>query len=116
MSTRALVGLADIDDSKIAYIYVHFDGYPEGLGKTLAEHYSSTPAVEALIALGDASTVQATLDASVFYHRDRGEALAQTRARRVVQREWQAEMHRRGAVYAYLWSPRSQQWLIEERR
>ena len=39
MSTNALVAVKEGDSN--TGIYVHWDGYPEALGKTLIEHYNT---------------------------------------------------------------------------
>jgi hypothetical protein len=40
MATRALIGYLD-EDRNFTCTYNHYDGYPEGLGKTLKDHYNS---------------------------------------------------------------------------
>ena len=40
MATRALIGFLD-DDKQLVGTYNHYDGYPEGLGKTLIKVSSS---------------------------------------------------------------------------
>lgn len=42
-------------------IYCHWDGYPTHNGKILLEHYNSQERVEALIALGDLSSLRENL-------------------------------------------------------
>ena len=56
MSTRCRIGLKRADDS-IRSIYCHFDGYPEGVGKILKEHYDTLSKVKELLKLGDISTL-----------------------------------------------------------
>jgi hypothetical protein len=46
MSTRSMIGIQQ-EDGKIEAIYCHYDGYPEGVGQTLADHYQTTDKVEA---------------------------------------------------------------------
>ncbi len=68
-------------------IYCHWDGYLEGVGRTLFDHYTSQKQVEELVAPGDMSACYAscskpkghTFDTPVkgycvYYGRDRGEA------------------------------------------
>ena len=55
MSTRSRIGIVRGD--KVESIYCHFDGYPEGVGATLAEHWTTTEEVEALMSLGDLSAL-----------------------------------------------------------
>ena len=54
MSTRARIGILLPDDS-ILSVYHHFDGYPEGLGVTLKEHYNTYDKVAELIDGGNMS-------------------------------------------------------------
>lgn len=37
MSTRSYVGIEN-EDHSVDYIYIHFDGYPQGVGRELIEH------------------------------------------------------------------------------
>lgn len=87
MSTRSHVGIKE--GGKFKYIYVHFDGYPTGVGATLRKHYTDPKKVEQLISLGDCSVLGDVLEperesfdydskvlnenGSMFYGRDRGE-------------------------------------------
>jgi hypothetical protein len=86
-STRSFVGIED-NSGKIKYIYVHYDGYLKGLGKTLLDHYADEKKIKKMISLGDASSIGKELEpekgqehtfnnpikgVSVFYKRDRGE-------------------------------------------
>jgi hypothetical protein len=64
MGTRSLVGVMVGD--KCRAIYVHWDGYLDGVGAALQD-YTTQAEVEALIAPGDRST----LDSG--YYADRGE-------------------------------------------
>lgn len=55
MSTRSLIG---IKQGKLyKYIYCHFDGYPEGIGKELKTYYNSKKLAEDLINLGDLESI-----------------------------------------------------------
>ena len=54
MSTRARIGILLPDDS-ILSVYHHFDGYPEGLGVKLKEHYNTYEKVAELIDGGNMS-------------------------------------------------------------
>ena len=65
MSTRSHIGIKD--SRGITGVYCHFDGYPEGVGKTLLENYDTEEKVNALIAEGDMSSLGATLEECKFY-------------------------------------------------
>lgn len=77
-----------METGKVRSVYCHFDGYPEGVGKTLVEHYQDREKVEKLIGLGALSVLGETIGRKVkfdgfkdtgrqclAYHRDRGEPL-----------------------------------------
>lgn len=85
MGTRSRVGVMHGDKCKS--IYVHWDGYLSGVGKTLLEHYDSAKANH-LVALGDVSSLDRNVEipegvehlfeipangVTTFYGRDRGE-------------------------------------------
>jgi hypothetical protein len=91
MSTRSRIGIQD-KNGTIRSIYCHFDGYPDGVGATLIDHYSNRQKLNMLINLGDISILEenvATMDehsfnnpkkgVTVAYHRDRGEELRRAR-------------------------------------
>lgn len=89
MSTRARVGITIPEG--IESIYVHFDGYPEGVGQKLLDHWTEADKVRQLIDLGDLSQLgeeigekhdfdtyygsrpEAELAMCLAYGRDRGE-------------------------------------------
>lgn len=77
MSTRSRIGVR-LSDGKIKSIYCHFDGYPEGVGRTLTKHYTDPKKVEDLIALGDISVL------GTFYDKE----LAKKAWEKQYDREW----------------------------
>lgn len=54
------------DSTKVIRIYHHWDGYPDGVGKTLLEEFNSYEKAINLIAFGDASDINGTT--AVFYN------------------------------------------------
>lgn len=54
------------DSTKVIRIYHHWDGYPDGVGKTLLEEFNSYDKAINLIAFGDASDINGTN--AVFYN------------------------------------------------
>ena len=60
MATRSTIAIQE-NDLTIRAIYCHWDGYPEGVGATLAEYYNSKEQAEALINLGGFSSLHETL-------------------------------------------------------
>jgi hypothetical protein len=85
MATPSRIGIEN-ENGSITSIYCHHDGYPDGVGATLKEHYTDRQKLRMLINLGDISILGehvATMDEHTFdnrkegvtvaYHRDRGE-------------------------------------------
>jgi len=56
MATRSTIAL-EYADGTIHQIYCHWDGYFEGVGKTLLKHYTDPFKVRELIDLGDISSL-----------------------------------------------------------
>lgn len=85
MSTHSLIAKA-VGEGRCRAIY-YFDGYPEGTGKTLLDHYASPEKVDALIGLGDISCLKEEVEAdgedkehcTLAYARDYGEVLRPAR-------------------------------------
>jgi hypothetical protein len=77
MATRSRIAIENQDGS-VTSIYCHWDGYTSGVGKTLEKWYTTQEKVEALIELGDISSLDMTPMSTVAYARDRGEDLNQT--------------------------------------
>lgn len=86
MSTRSAI----ITKTKDGYsgVYCHWDGYLEGVGHTLRDHYTDDKKVQELIALGEISILGERVGpinhhsfnipeagTTLAYHRDRGEPL-----------------------------------------
>lgn len=75
MSTHAAIA-RKLDDGTFEAIYCHHDGYPEGVGATLAIHYSgedNRERVEQLFANGGMSILGISINDCVFYASDRDE-------------------------------------------
>lgn len=54
MATRSNIGILN-EDGTITAIYCHWDGYPEGVGLTLVNHYQDEDKVRELLSLGSLS-------------------------------------------------------------
>jgi hypothetical protein len=76
MSTRSRIAIENQNGS-VTSIYCHFDGYISGVGKLLKEYYTTQAKVEALIELGDISSLDTTPSSTSAYHRDRNEEFSQ---------------------------------------
>lgn len=72
MSTRSAIGYKDTDGT-VKAIYCHFDGYPNGVGKTLRKYYNSIDKAKELVSMGSISTLSNSIKNTTFYHRDMGE-------------------------------------------
>ncbi len=71
MSTRSNIAIED-EKGKIHAIYVHSDGYPNGVGHCLLENYNSFKLAKDLFQFGNASSLGSTLKECSFYERDWG--------------------------------------------
>ena len=60
MGTRSTIAKENADGT-ITSIYCHWDGYPEGVGQTLADHYTDPTKIDQLLALGDLSILDAEI-------------------------------------------------------
>ena len=87
MATRSTISVLQ-PNGLIHSIYCHWDGYIEGVGKTLKEHYNTFEKANELIALGSLSSLHEMLstndehsfenpkeNVTIAYHRDRDEEL-----------------------------------------
>ena len=86
MSTRSDI-IAKCSDGTWARIYCHFDGYLSGVGAMLLANYTTQEKVDGLMALGDISVLEASIEKpdghlfdlpvaghTIAYGRDRGES------------------------------------------
>lgn len=84
MGTPCAVGRQNTDGT-VTYILVNYDGYPTGAGATLVEHWTDPAKIDALMELGDLSSLGTEIgekqnfdkpsnpDWCKAYGRDRGE-------------------------------------------
>ena len=93
MATRSNIGIVN-DGGSVTGIYVHWDGYPEYVGKILLNHYNTSGIVCELMDLGDLSSLNANLycednnhsfnnpvdGVCVAFGRDRGEKNADSKS------------------------------------
>jgi hypothetical protein len=56
MATRSTIAIEN-NDGTVSQVYCHWDGYLEGVGKTLLDHYDTREAVEKLLAGGSISSL-----------------------------------------------------------
>jgi hypothetical protein len=124
MATRCRIAVAR-PGGAFESIYCHWDGYPSGVGRVLLDHYTDPDKVEALIALGDLSSLGEALgDRHDFgspghpewceaYGRDRGEvethAISSTDLRAL-----QALTQQCGGEYLYVFDSQARTWSVAE--
>lgn len=66
MATRSTISIVDTPN-KIFSVYVHWDGYLEGVGTTLLKFYNDKTKIMKLISGGNISILEDTLEATNFY-------------------------------------------------
>ncbi len=65
MATRSLIGIEN-NDGTITHIYCHFDGYVEGVGKVLLQHYRTEDRIREMLSHGDRSSLSEDVASSVY--------------------------------------------------
>ncbi len=78
MATRSTIGYKEINNGVEEFhsIYCHWDGYIEHNGRILLEHYNDLEKIKHLLSFGQISSLDETIESSIFYHRDRNEDLS----------------------------------------
>ena len=89
MATRSVIA-KEQPNGQIKASYCHYDGYPEGVGIKLANHYTNESKIDELLSHGDISCLGENIGTKIdfsdfkllherkqcrFYHRDRKEKL-----------------------------------------
>lgn len=123
MSTRSRIAILN-DDKSTRSIYCHQDGYPEGVGKTLAEHYTTKERVNALLDLGDLSSLEPSIECpaghsfdnkiegyTVAYDRDRGEKNVSAITHSLMS-SLLRDFRKSDQEYLYLFKPAENKWYI----
>lgn len=67
MATRSLIARQN-DDGTVTAIYCHYDGYPEGVGRTLYTYWTDPAKVDALMDLGNLSVLGAEIGERHDFH------------------------------------------------
>ena len=98
MSTRSHINIV-LPDKSVKSIYVHSDGYPDGVGHCLINNYNSYKKAIELFNYGDASYLGDTINECSFYHRDWKRNLDKAR---MYKNEW-----------LYMHAMRGEEWHIE---
>ena len=123
MSTNSTIAVVHTNGT-VSQIYVHWDGYIEAAGKCLFENYATLEKAEALVALGNLSSLEARLapdddethnfvdsadNVCVAYARDRGEEGQQAEVYASVD---ELDSQGREEEYHYLFA--AGQWFVRE--
>ena len=101
MATRSTIAVK-LADGSVRQVYAHWDGYLDHNGRILQKHYNTQERAEALVALGDISSLRENIeptdgihdfdnpqpDVTVYYGRDRGEKDVHNR------KYWNVDMYR----------------------
>jgi hypothetical protein len=113
MGTRSTI-IAKLSNGQTKRIYCHWDGYPENNGALLLNHYQEQAKIDALIELGDLSSLgqeigeQHAFDDrshenwTTAYGRDRGETGIEARRVKSLPHAIKASAEC-GAEFVYLW-------------
>lgn len=120
MGTRAAI-TARLKAGYYKTVCVHWDGYPEGAGVTLRDHYNTVEKVEELFRYGDMSSLDKSPECPkghsfdnsvdgycVFYGRDRGETGVNGAIGATAEESLKA-FGKRCQEWEYLWE--GEQWM-----
>ena len=101
MATRSNIG-ARQKDGTIKAVYCHWDGYPEGVGTMLAEHYTDPEKVARLLDLGGFSSLGETIENTYASSYARGGEVGTEAQTYKDEDEWQAVALDGGIEFLYL--------------
>ena len=113
MSTRSNIAIED-EKGKIHAIYVHSDGYPNGVGHCLLENYNSFKLAKELFRFGNASSLGPSLKECSFYERDWGRNEEKART---YNNEWCFLNDMSGDVFIeYIYLFKKGKWYVSEQK
>jgi hypothetical protein len=113
MATRSTIAKLN-PDGTVTSTYCHWDGYTDGVGATLLEHYTDPAKIDALLVLGDISFLREEIGEqhdfnnptegwTLAYGRDRGEEGTEVLLHANIA-EWLGFRGDSGCEYGYLWN------------
>jgi hypothetical protein len=70
MGTRSCIGIQK-ENEQVDWVYCHWDGYPDGVGKTLFDCYNDPEITEFLIQQGSMSSLHETIEECEFHYRSK---------------------------------------------
>ena len=105
MATRSFISKYNHDTRDYTSIYTHWDGYPEGVGVTLRDHYKTDEKIRHLLNLGDISSLDETVGATeVNSYKTRGDKDDEVAAKTFAFYWDMIEYYRKmGCEYGYVW-------------
>ena len=123
MATRCVIGIKRKDGTNEC-INCHYDGYLQGVGDMLLNHYKAQDKLEKLLELGDISALRENVEleegvqhsfkepdayTTIAYGRDRGEKNVQSIVFDTIE-QFQREFNNSWYEYAYLFDEEKQKW------
>lgn len=112
MSTKAAIF---VWDDNMEGIYVHYDGYLDGVGQTLLNHYNDVHLAEELIELGDLRYVGDTIEECEPYNES---SRYRSKVIDCFSENWRDEIidyleyNCSSIDYCYIWDTRGDTWLV----
>ena len=119
ISTRSRIGILKKDGS-IESVYCHYDGYLDGVGRTLHNYYSNYEDIKELLQLGDISSLKEKVksdgtskdDVTIAYHRDYGEQNKELKSKiNKDLNEFNEMLFDAWIGYIYLYDEKNNKWL-----
>tara|TARA_R110002020_G_scaffold373820_1_gene585283 strand:- start:187 stop:756 length:570 start_codon:yes stop_codon:yes gene_type:complete len=113
MSTRSNIAYED-KDGKVTAIYVHSDGYPNGVGHCLLKYWNAYDLAKSLFKFGNASSLGSYLKDCSFYARDWGRDKEEARQ---YNNEWCFLNEMSGDVFIeYIYLFKKGHWYVSEQK
>ena len=121
MATRSRIGIINADKT-VSSIYCHYDGYPQGVGQTLLDHFKTKHQVQKLVDLGAISFLRRSTecpkghsfdspvpDCTVAYGRDRGETDVDAITMDSLQDFFESDFEE----FGYIFDPEATRWMVK---
>ena len=116
MATRALIGFLD-DDKQFVSTYNHYDGYEDGLGKALLNHYNDEREAEKVASTGYISSIDVeTGEINSKYDEEPDYKVIDTDDAFTAGMMIGDKIDSYGADYGYIWVKPLGKWLIVQNR
>ena len=113
MSTRSNIAI-ELPDGKVKAIYVHSDGYPNGVGHCLLKYWNAYDLAKSLFKFGNASSLGSYLKDCSFYARDWGRDKEEARQ---YNNEWCFLNEMSGDVFIeYIYLFKKGHWYVSEQK